>query len=54
MHAWLAQWRKILAKHKLKVEKYSGMIAFAYKKIRFLLKSRRAAALFPEMCIIAQ
>ena len=49
----LAQWRRILAEHKLKVEKYSGMISFAYNKIRFLLKSRRAAVLFPEMWIIA-
>lgn len=49
----LAQWKAILAKHKLKVEKYSGMVAFAYRKVCFLLKSRRAAALFPEMWIVA-
>jgi len=51
---WLKQWKNILSKHGLKVEKCFGMISFAFKKIRFFVKSKRAIMLFPEWWIIAK
>lgn len=51
---WLKQWKAALAKHGLKVEKCLGMVAFAFRKIRFFVKSRRAASLLPQWWIIAK
>lgn len=50
----LKQWRMILAKHGLKVQKCFGMVTFASNSVWFLLKSERAASLFPELWIIAK
>jgi len=51
---WLKQWKTVLAKHGLKVEKCFGMVAFAFRKIRFFVKSRRAVSLLPQWWIIAR
>ena len=48
------QWRKILAKHDLKLQKVFGMVAFASRRVHFLLKSRKVASLFPELWMIAK
>lgn len=50
----LKQWKTVLAEHGLKVEKCFGMVAFAFKRIRFFARSRKAASLFPEWWIIAR
>jgi len=50
----LEQWRKILPKYGLKIEKCFGLIAYAFKKAKFFAKSERAASLFPEFWIIAK
>ncbi len=51
---WLKQWKTVLANHGLKVEKCLGMVAFAFRKIRFFVNSSRAASLLPEWWIIAK
>lgn len=51
---WLKEWKAILSKHKLRVEKCFGIWVFASKKIRFFRKSERNASLFPEWWIVAK
>lgn len=50
----LKQWCRVLEKHGLKPEKSLGMVAFASKRIHFLLRSKIMASLFPELWIIAK
>ncbi len=50
----LEQWKIILTRHGFKIEKCFGMISFAFRKVRFFVKSERAASLFPELWIIAK
>jgi SAM-dependent methyltransferase len=50
----LQQWQGVLLENKIRVEKCFGFISFAFKKARFLLKSEKAASLFPELWIIAR
>jgi len=51
---WLKQWKTVLAKHGLKVEKCFGMVAFAFSEIRFFVKSNRVTFLLPQWWIIAR
>lgn len=50
----LQQWRRILIEHGLELQKCLGMVAFASRRVRFLLKSKKAASLFPELWMIAK
>lgn len=50
----LQQWRRILMGYGLELWKCLGMVAFASRSVRFLLKSGKAAALFPELWMIAK
>jgi SAM-dependent methyltransferase len=50
----LEQWQRVLLENGVKMEKCFGFIAFGFKKLRFLVKSERAASLFPEIWIIAR
>ena len=49
----LAQWQKVLQKNGIRVEKCLGFVSFAFRKSGFVIKSERAASLFPEMWIVA-
>ena len=50
----LEQWKTVLTKQGLKIEKCFGQIAFAYKKMRFFAKSKKATRIFPEWLIISK
>ncbi len=50
----LNQWQKILRARGFRIEKCYGFIAFAYRKAKFFVKSKRAASLFPESWILAK
>ena len=50
----LEQWRRILLESGFQIEKSFGIFAFAFERIRFFLKSEKAASVFPEMWIIAK
>jgi len=50
----LNEWKNMLAKNGLRVEKCFGLISYAFKTIPFFLKSERAAPLFPELLIVAK
>jgi len=49
----LTQWQRILKKNGVKIEKCLGFVSFAFRRRGFLIKSERAASLFPEMWIVA-
>ena len=51
---WLKQWKTILIKNKLQVERCFGFVAYASRKIPFFMKSEKGASLFPELWIIAK
>jgi len=51
---WLKEWKRILLRHGLKVEKSFGIFVFAFNKFRFFRKSEANANLFPEWWIIAK
>jgi len=50
----LEQWQRILLENGFKIERCFGFFAFAFSRIRFFVKSERAASLFPELWIIAK
>ena len=50
----LHQWCRVLDRYGLKPERIYWMVAFASKRIHFLLRSERAASLFPELWIVAR
>jgi SAM-dependent methyltransferase len=50
----LEQWQRAMVENGVKVEKCFGFISFAFKKVRLLVKSQRAASMFPEFWIIAK
>ena len=50
----LERWQRILLENGFRIEKCFGFLAFAFNRIRFFVKSERAASLFPELWIIAK
>ena len=49
----LGRWLGILRDSEVKIEKCLGFVSFAFRKSGFIIKSERAASLFPEMWIVA-
>jgi len=49
----LGRWLGILRDSGVRIEKCLGFVSFAFRKSGFLIKSERAASLFPEMWIVA-
>ncbi len=50
----LKEWKAILSKNGLRVEKCLGLVSYAFKKRPLFLKSERGVVLFPELWIIAK
>lgn len=55
---WLEEWKKVLSKNHLKIEKHYGILMNAYgriiKRAKFFLKSKRITWLFPHWWFIAR
>ena len=50
----LEQWKRILLENGFRIEKCFGFISYAFNRVRFFMKTERAATLFPELWVIAK